>query len=406
VYDVSNPVDLQLVYQSDIETTNFKNAHVDGNYFLTLNNFVCVKEITGVNDLPEIDLPEYFSFVENSTLSVDFSPYVSDVDLDEVVLTVNQTENIIVEIEDLIVTMSAEDGWIGSEELFFIVNDNQAARPTCIDSTIVIVTEYWEHSYGDIDDNGNVESYDAALILQYVVGIDPEPAAPLPWEDWQNIAAEVSGNQIIGAYDASLVLQYYVGIIYAFPVEIVREDIMFTYAEVCVKQENGVLQFDGYGEIYSIELELNEEIKNYICQDNIMTVTRENKLAMASAIPITGNILSIPVNQEYDNLVIIVNDQYYELLLNESVEPVNSISVYPNPFNPVTNIHYELAESGSVLLEIYNIKGQKVETLVDSNMEAGKYSCSWNAEDFGSGIYFILYRVGTVSEVRKIILLK
>ena len=53
VYDVSNPVDLQLVYQSDIETTNFKNVYVDGDYFLTLNNFVCVKELTGLSEIVE-----------------------------------------------------------------------------------------------------------------------------------------------------------------------------------------------------------------------------------------------------------------------------------------------------------------------------------------------------------------
>ncbi len=72
--------------------------------------------------------------------------------------------------------------------------------------------------YGDIDDNGFVESYDAALILQYFVGINPA-AAPLPWEEWRQLRADVDGNTFIEAYDASLIQRFVVGMIDHFPVE-------------------------------------------------------------------------------------------------------------------------------------------------------------------------------------------
>jgi flagellar hook assembly protein FlgD len=80
--------------------------------------------------------------------------------------------------------------------------------------------------------------------------------------------------------------------------------------------------------------------------------------------------------------------------------------VYPNPFNPVTNIHYELAEDGKVLLEIYNIKGQKVETLINDAVKAGKHDVAWNAEKRGSGIYLLHFTSAGFEEVKKIILLK
>ncbi|MCF7919901.1 MAG: hypothetical protein K9N06_08305 [Candidatus Cloacimonetes bacterium] len=73
--------------------------------------------------------------------------------------------------------------------------------------------------YGDIDNNTQVESYDGALVLQYIVNIDPGPVAPLPWENWRLIIADVSGDEFIGAYDAGLILQYAIGMINIFPVE-------------------------------------------------------------------------------------------------------------------------------------------------------------------------------------------
>ena len=67
--------------------------------------------------------------------------------------------------------------------------------------------------YGDIDGNGIVESYDAALVLQYYVGINTN------WETWQQVAADVDGNGIVEAYDASLILRYGLEMIDHFPVE-------------------------------------------------------------------------------------------------------------------------------------------------------------------------------------------
>jgi Pullulanase X25 domain/Dockerin type I domain len=72
--------------------------------------------------------------------------------------------------------------------------------------------------YGDIDNNGYVESYDAAMILQYFVGIDP-PGAPLPWQEWQLLRADVDGNGDTEAFDASLIQRFVVGMIDHFPVE-------------------------------------------------------------------------------------------------------------------------------------------------------------------------------------------
>ena len=76
-----------------------------------------------------------------------------------------------------------------------------------------------EMQYGDVDSNSIVETYDAALLLQYIVGLDPLPELdPLPWEDARIEAADVDSNEVLGSYDASLIMQYVVGIIEELPI--------------------------------------------------------------------------------------------------------------------------------------------------------------------------------------------
>jgi len=64
---------------------------------------------------------------------------------------------------------------------------------------------------------------------------------------------------------------------------------------------------------------------------------------------------------------------------------------YPNPFNPTTNISFSLPRNGFVTLKIYNSIGEEVATLVNNQLDAGKYSYTWNAAALASGVY--IYRV-------------
>ena len=66
---------------------------------------------------------------------------------------------------------------------------------------------------------------------------------------------------------------------------------------------------------------------------------------------------------------------------------------YPNPFNEATTIQYNLTENTKVSLDIYNLSGQKVRTLVDKLQEQGLYNINFNANNLQSGIYF--YRLKT-----------
>ena len=85
---------------------------------------------------------------------------------------------------------------------------------------------------------------------------------------------------------------------------------------------------------------------------------------------------------------------------------------YPNPFNPITTIYFSVAQTSSfVNLEIFNIKGQKVKTLVYEKVEAGNHSVTWDGTDENnqlvtSGVYLYKLKAGDKTHTKKMLLLK
>lgn len=79
---------------------------------------------------------------------------------------------------------------------------------------------------------------------------------------------------------------------------------------------------------------------------------------------------------------------------------------YPNPFNAQTVICYSLPRLTDVTINIYDILGKKIETLVSNKQPVGKYQVIWNAENLSSGVYFYKIQAGNFEQSKKMILLK
>jgi flagellar hook assembly protein FlgD len=79
---------------------------------------------------------------------------------------------------------------------------------------------------------------------------------------------------------------------------------------------------------------------------------------------------------------------------------------YPNPFNASTVISYELPTDTHVKVEVYNISGQKVATVVDGQQEAGYRSVLWDASGTSSGIYLYKLTAGDYTEIKTMTLLR
>jgi len=86
-------------------------------------------------------------------------------------------------------------------------------------------------------------------------------------------------------------------------------------------------------------------------------------------------------------------------------------SNYPNPFNPSTTIAFDIANDGHVLVEVYNVRGQKVKTLIDGMRSAGSHKVIWDGIDthgreVSSGVYFYRMVANGSNSVRKMLLVK
>jgi hypothetical protein len=78
----------------------------------------------------------------------------------------------------------------------------------------------------------------------------------------------------------------------------------------------------------------------------------------------------------------------------------------PNPFNPSTTINFSLSQDGQVSIDVYNVAGQKVDTLVNDFMTSGSHSVIWDASGFAAGVYFYTVTTGDFTKTMKMTLLK
>jgi photosystem II stability/assembly factor-like uncharacterized protein len=79
---------------------------------------------------------------------------------------------------------------------------------------------------------------------------------------------------------------------------------------------------------------------------------------------------------------------------SNQVLPFELAQNYPNPFNPATTIQYQLSNADHVLLQVFNINGQLLQTLVNEQNASGRYSIQFNASDYASGTYLYRLQIG------------
>jgi hypothetical protein len=122
-----------------------------------------------------------------------------------------------------------------------------------------------------------------------------------------------------------------------------------------------------------------------------------------------------------DNNHIIQSDAYdlIQLMLNSMpdmstpiddntyfIDNFNINQLYPNPFNPVLQINYDIPQAGVIQVEILDISGSHIETLHSGFLQSGSQKISWNAESMPSGMYLVSLKSGDKSLTEKVVLLK
>lgn len=203
-------------------------------------------------------------------------------------------------------------------------------------------------NYGDVDEDGKILAYDAALTLQYSVGLDPLPTMdPLPWENWRITTANVDGTGTVTANDAGMILQHSAGIITSFDASAKKS---VSQAFISIEVINNEIILYSYGDLLGLNVSaVNEDqiletpilmADNFLSAFNISGTTYSVGVCAANSpdngvavmkIPYTksGTItLEMIVNTETDTRILNLN--YTEL--TGTGEYLNGkINLYPNP---------------------------------------------------------------------------
>ena len=85
---------------------------------------------------------------------------------------------------------------------------------------------------------------------------------------------------------------------------------------------------------------------------------------------------------------------------------VSLSSAYPNPFNPITMLSYDVPSDLNINLGVYDIRGRLVDELVNDMREPGRYEVTWFADQHASGVYIIKLIAGNTVQLQKVMLVK
>ncbi len=94
-------------------------------------------------------------------------------------------------------------------------------------------------------------------------------------------------------------------------------------------------------------------------------------------------------------------------IATDEITKIEKLTLFPNPFNPLLNIQFTTAQHADTQVSVYNIKGQKVDTILNSFRDKGNHHLFWQpSKNFSSGIYFIALKSDNETQIRKALLIK
>jgi len=237
---------------------------------------------------------------------------------------------------------------------------------------------------GDLNGDSIINILDVIIMVNIILGVEPESSL-----------ADVNGDGTINILDIVQVINLILGPRVDNASSIQLHD---TGYELRMKS-------DGYVGALKIVLKHDELFELNITEDALVSKahTTQNFTTLVIVAPEHDHLF------DYEGFFIIME---VEAANSEQLIPValpfttSFNSIFPNPFNPVTTIVYSIAKAGSINLSIYNLRGQLIEILENSFMDAGNYTVVWDASKQPSGIYFLQMKAENKIQNQKLMLVK
>ncbi|MBS1493986.1 MAG: choice-of-anchor B family protein [Bacteroidetes bacterium] len=162
----------------------------------------------------------------------------------------------------------------------------------------------------------------------------------------------------------------------------------------------------------------NYYLSNHNGQDTAITFTKSRLDSIAHQLGLTGDsIVTICKVTAYNGLDSVASANSLRITFKSTSVGIQNISTqipdkfklennFPNPFNPSTNIKFQLSEKSFTSLIVYDMLGREVMTLLGEELNAGYYNYQFNASTLNSGIYFYTLKTEKNSETKKMVLVK
>jgi len=166
-----------------------------------------------------------------------------------------------------------------------------------------------------------------------------------------------------------------------------------------------VRTLDGYRLAASNKTKLKLTVKHYPVEVGVVSNTSAHYMLKAVShqdtlyFPLSGD-KSAKIRHAYNKLYLLKSSGK-ELITQHDLLPN-----YPNPFNPTTQIRYQLSSRTNVILEVFDVLGRRVKTLVHKEQPSGKYKMLFDGSHLSSGVYFVHLKAGSVSRIQKMTLIK
>jgi len=267
-------------------------------------------------------------------------------------------------------------------------------EPLCIPTVQIREVHIDFDEIDDCANNGDVNLDDVVNILD-VVNLVQAILGNEELNDNQYCNADITQDDVVNILDVVALVQAILG----------NRSADATAIEIFNNNNTVTMASDGYvgavqmtlshGDDFSIELTDNAFVADYNTEGN------QTKLMIVS--PENNELFTVSGNFEIVETLAANSNDYIDVI---NPDIISLGAAYPNPFNPTTSFQLQVGNAGHVTMNVYNVMGQVVETLVNNTMDAGNYNITWNATNFSSGMYVVKAETNNGIASQKIMLVK
>ena len=242
----------------------------------------------------------------------------------------------------------------------------------------------------DVNEDGGLNVLDIVQIVNHVVGIQSLT---------NECVADMNQDGVVNILDVVVAINI-----------VISDKALDEASSVHIITNNSVLEVDSDGIIPAIEMTLShgDNFSIDLTEHSFMSVYNTNDGITKLVVLYPESSIIFTANGDYDIIDILAANSYGEIPVRSNIKSndIRISDVYPNPFNPVTYIDFELEYSANVNINIYNVLGVHIMSLAERTFEAGLNRIEWNAAEFSSGVYILQLESNVGIETRKLVLMK